>query len=334
MFEFHRLLAGGALAFALVAQSFAQAVDFNWPNHGTIRFEVPDGWKLNGRQAAEIGYAFKASPKSGASALLQITLAAKDGMDSTATSELPRILERTVHEYLDGSVEKKFAPQPLPLAQGAGYYVQLTDSSLVGKAPQKDNYKVMRNGIAVLDPGALVIITMQFDNADGPEVGDMMAIVRSMAFDRSKQGDATVAARVQPFVFTRPQSKLRVGFPKLNLKVEVEREGYFLGGITPEAINISGWLEPAHRYNGLEKFWAKESGGKITGTLGREGDWETVSYTTELTSTEFTQHHLRAELSRDGTWIDLHLSAVGKSNDTELSGRLLSVLRAIQISTK
>lgn len=332
MFNHFRLFASGAIAVALVSCTLAVAIDFAWPDHGAIRFDAPESWILVGRQAEEIGYVFNVRPKSGAPALLQITLVAKAGMKAVAADDLPSLLERMTQEYVSGSVERKFLPQPLPLAHGVGYYAQFTDASLVGQPLQKDNYKVMRNAVAALDPQALVIITIQFDDPGGPEVADMMAIVRSMRFDRSLKAATTNPASAPSFVFTRPQSKLRVEFP--NVKAEMAREGYFLGGIDSLHINVSGWLEPEQRYRGLEKFWAKESRGKIAGTLGREGAWETVAYKIDLTAKDLVQWNLRAELVRDGTWVDLHLSTIGKAGESDMPQRLLNVLREVKVSTK
>lgn len=329
MRNFLRLLLG--VSWALACATVIRAADFVWPGHGTIHFDVPNTWNLVGKQAEDVGYAFNAKPKSGAAALLQITLAAKQGMKPVATTELPLLLQRTVQGYLSGSVEKQFSPVSLPLNQGVGYYVHLTDSSLVGQAPQAGNFKAMRNAVAALDPGALVIITMQFDDPDGSELSDMMAMARSMRFDRA---DSASPAAATSFVFTRPQSKLLVEFP--DLKTRVDREGYFLGATSSPQVNVSGWLEPAERYAGMKKFWAKESGGKINGVFGREGDWETVSYqiAMNLGGKKTVQQHLRAELVRDGTWVDLHLSVIGESGNLDLERQLLAVLRRTRISLK
>ena len=70
------------------------------------------------------------------------------------------------------------------MKQGCGWYDQLTDASLVGKPPVKDDHKVMRNALVALDNHTLVVITMFFDDSKGNEPNDMLSIVQSMQFKR------------------------------------------------------------------------------------------------------------------------------------------------------
>lgn len=326
----------------------ARATDFVWPGHGTIRFEVPDSWNMVGRQAADVGYAFNAKPKSGAAAKLQISLLAKEGLKPVEAAELQKMLQRTVQEYLSGSVEKSFSPQPLPLSQGVGFFMHLTDRSLVGKPPRPGDYKAMRNAVAALDPTALVVITIQFDEAQGPELADMMAMVRSMTFDRAaKRGALTATPRTDRFEFSVPESKLILRIPSANLSADTTRIGggtnnprYFkLSDATTSRI-LSGWFEPAARYDGIKKFWRNESaalaqsGFKPEGVeFAQIGPWEVVHYFQTL-SPDVHMCHVRAELSRAGTWIDLHFSATGSEPLAELRQRLTALLSSIEIAEK
>jgi len=338
-----RFLIAALLAFTSAV--VGHATDFVWPGHGTIHFDVPDSWKMVGKQAADIGYSFNAKPKSGAAALLQITLAAKPDMKPTATTELPLMLQRMVQDYLSGSVEKKFSPEPLPLSQGAGYYVHLTDRSLVGKPPQAGNFKAMRNAVAALDPGALVIITIQFDDADGTELRDMMAMVHSMRFlrDQSARPDEP-AARTGPFEFTTTKSKLalRINAPRMleSAAGAGSKPNYFALSDRQVSRIVSGWLEPAQRYAGMKKFWAGEAaalarnGFKPEGVeFAQVGPWEVVYYHQTLAA-DSRMCHLRAEVTRAGTWIDLHCSATGSEPLAELRQRLTSLLSSIEIIEK
>lgn len=344
-FSFRFLLAGlTATALAVVVH----AADFIWPGHGTISFDVPDSWKMVGNQAAEIGYAFNAKPKSGASANLQITLAAQNGQKPTTVDELPTLLLRMVKDYLSGSVEKEFSPQPFPLGQGVGYYAHLTDRSLVGKPPQPGNFKVMRNAIAALDPGALVVITIQFDDPHGTELADMMAMVRSMRFLRDQSvRQPEPATRTGPFDFTVAESKLRLRIMDTRLVEDAERAGTTIDNpryfkLSDRGISriVSGWFEPAESYDGLKKFWRGEStsltknGFKPEGVeFTKAGDWDVVYYH-QTPSPDSRMCHLRAELVRAGTWIDLHLSATGSEPLAELRERLKATLSSIEIAEK
>lgn len=323
-----------SLAFALSSAAvFAAPVEFKWPTRGTIHFDVPETWRLSGSQAGDIGFGFNGRPKSNAAAVLQITLAAKRGMNPVDSADLPKLLEKAVHDYLPGSVEKIFDPRPLPLSQGTGYFMHLTDASLVGKPPQPGDYQAMRSAVAALDSQALVIVTMNFNDPAGHEVAEMMAMVQSMRFIRKASSSPSNEAN-KPFTFSHPESRVQLAFSSREFEPMKTEAGYFLGAIPSEQVTASGWFEPAERYGGLAAFWEKESGGKINGTLGRDGDWETVLYQTKLDEKKLSQHHLRAELVRDGTWVDLHFSTVGAPDDPECIARLRRTLRSIVISNK
>lgn len=332
-------------ATTLTFASAARAAEFTWPDRGLITLDTPADWTIENRPiAGGGGYAFKLQPKSGTGSL-QITLANTPTDRPVEAAKLAATLEQVVRDYVDGSVEKKFFPQPLPLAQGTGVFVQLTDASLVGQPAQRDNFKMMRNAIDALDAHALAIITLQFDDATGPELPAMMEIVRSFRLQRlDPPGKSSAATRTGPFEFTMPEAKLRLRLPDAQLVEDSRgagaRPGYFK--LSDRAISriVSGWFEPAARYSGLQQFWRHESAGltkngfKPEGVeFTRIGDWEAIFYHQTL-SAHTRMCHLRAELVRAGTWIDLHLSATGSEPLTELRERLTSTLSSVEVSEK
>ena len=63
------------LGFILLAVATPAArYDYVWPGHGIITFDVPFSWSLMGSQAGDVGFNFKAVPKSGAAAIRQVSL--------------------------------------------------------------------------------------------------------------------------------------------------------------------------------------------------------------------------------------------------------------------
>lgn len=179
---FRPLLALLCLAASLPVA--ARATEFKWPGHGVISFDVPAGWKLKGKPADEIGYAFNGRPESGAAAILQITLVNLPEDKPVADADLPGRLQEGLAPFIAQSVEREFRAVPLRCRQGKGWYSQLTDANLVGKPPVPDDYKVMRNALIALDRHALVLVTMQFDDPTAPEADEMLALICSMRFDR------------------------------------------------------------------------------------------------------------------------------------------------------
>lgn len=337
-----------AVLSAAVLAGVLRATDFVWPGHGTIHFDVPDSWRMVGKQAEEAGYAFRARPNSPTAALLLVTVAELPPDKALDPSNLNGLLGNFVREILPTSVEKEFSPQPLPLAQGGGVYAQLTDASLVGRPPQRDNFKIMRSGVAALDLRTLAVFTIQFDDLNSPAVGDMMAMVRSLTFSREAQRDALTANNQSGrFEFTVPESKLRLLIPAGQLVPDTDRIGggtnhprYFKLGDGTGSLILSGWFEPGARYDGVKKFWRKEAAA-LTGNgfkpegveFASIGPWEVIYYHQTLAANA-RMCHVRAELARAGTWIDLHFSATGPEPLAELRQRLTSLLSSIEIIEK
>ncbi|GLH75467.1 hypothetical protein SSBR45G_03750 [Bradyrhizobium sp. SSBR45G] len=148
-----------------------------------------------------------------------------------------------------------------------------------------------------------------------------------------------------PFTFTVPQSQVIVKISEPALRsdpVEGARPGYFKLSRARPLLILSGWLEPAQQYKGLEAFWAAElRSPALTGATApthvetlREGGWEVVAY--DVSVAGLVQVHLRAERVEANAWIDLHLStrAADTSKTAKSRAELLKVLRQVQIVRK
>ncbi|CCD93573.1 exported hypothetical protein [Bradyrhizobium sp. ORS 375] len=148
-----------------------------------------------------------------------------------------------------------------------------------------------------------------------------------------------------PITFTVPQSQimLKISEPALRSDpVEGARPGYFKLSRAQPLLIVSGWLEPAQQYKGLDAFWAAElQSPALTGAAApmrvetlREGTWEVVAYDVSLPG--LVQSHLRAERVEANTWIDLHLSTrvADPSKAAKSRADLLKVLRQVQVVRK
>ena len=154
-----------------------------------------------------------------------------------------------------------------------------------------------------------------------------------------------VARSEVPFTFTVPQSKilLKITTPSLVPDASASaRPNYFKLTRREPLLIVSGWLEPAQNYKGLNAFWDGESRSPaLAGALAptrveklREGAWEVVAY--DVTVAGAVQSNLRAERVEAGTWIDLHLSTLARAAtpSTKLRADLLAALRQVQIVQK
>lgn len=162
----------------------ASARDFHWAGHGTISFDIPAGWKLEGQSDGDVGYAFRAQPESPVAAMLQITLVNTPPNKPVLAGELAERLQASLQPYIEQSVERELHPIALKCRQGKGCYAELTDAALVGKPPVAGDYKIMRSALVALDRQTLVIATMQFDDPATDEAGEMLAIVGSIRFNK------------------------------------------------------------------------------------------------------------------------------------------------------
>lgn len=153
-----------------------------------------------------------------------------------------------------------------------------------------------------------------------------------------------VARSEVPFNFTMPQSRVvvKVSDPSLLPDAAAAKPNYFKLARQEPPLIVSGWLEPAQQYKGLNAFWEGESRSPAYAgarapvrveTL-REGAWEVVAFDVSLPGA--VQSNLRAERVEAGTWIDLHLSTVARATipPTKLRAELMAALRQVQVLVK
>jgi hypothetical protein len=184
-----------ALLCFLVSMSVAQAAEFNWSARGCIDLETPSNWKVRGTTTEEGGYTFLAHPESGSNALLQISVMTIPRTLVLSDADLRLRLHDSLRTYIDQSVEKEFRVQDLACRQGRGWYAELTDAALAGQPPKKEEYKIMRSALLLLEPHTMVLATMLFDDARGPEPAEMMAMVASIHLDQSPRGETAAEPR-------------------------------------------------------------------------------------------------------------------------------------------
>ncbi len=336
-----------ALMLALLAAT-TQAVEFTWPGHGTIAVDAPANWTLRGAAGGEVGFTFRGEVDAKSAAVLQVTLVALPP-DKTAPThgEAKDRLEKMVADALPDSVEKTFSPIALKLRQGHGWYVQLTDASLVGKPPEPENLKIMRNAFASLDANTMAVITMQFDDPNSAAPAEMLRIVESLRLQAAKSDLLRVQHLDDFYELNVPPSRVTLKIPSAGLAPQRANVGggtaspryfHFTGSNT--GLVASGWFESASRYSNLISFWKGEADGLKRGgqaepahvRYGKVGDWETIDYDTAEAG--ITQSHIRAELTRAGTWIDLHGSLTRDRPAEELHAELKTFLESLVIENK
>jgi hypothetical protein len=101
------------------------------------------------------------------------------------------------------------------------------------------------------------------------------------------------------------------------------------------AFNVSGWIEPAQKYSGMQKFWESETQAwRRTGQpepmnvkFTKIEGWDAVIYDTP--SPLENNSHIRAHWLQAGTWVDIHLSMTSSRPHADIRSVLEVFLKAI-----
>jgi len=146
------------------------------------------------------------------------------------------------------------------------------------------------------------------------------------------------------FRLTVPVSRLTMTIPRGSFVHETETgvdsgPRYFQFADSTSGLIISGWFESSDGFSNLQSFWDSEESSWAKHNLPAPkdtnfltiGDWQCVSYSIDLPGV--TNNHLRAELVRDGTWIDMHISITNRKSTAENRDLLASVLESIEVTT-
>jgi hypothetical protein len=155
--------------------SLADTVDLG--AHGTLEIPVPKGWKLATAPWEQPGVALTLTPPDGANAELLINvLFVPKGMSNLKADVDGKVLNEA-GMFVDSSVEKRKTLRKFAMAGDAyGSYCVFTDASLVGKPPQKDNFKVISAGIIWFSDDISGAVSLLCDDEKGPEFAAMVSM--------------------------------------------------------------------------------------------------------------------------------------------------------------
>jgi hypothetical protein len=155
----------------------------------------------------------------------------------------------------------------------------------------------------------------------------------------------SVVERNDEFELSVPASRLVLRFPRGGLVratgpkvLATANPRYFLFEDRSSGAVLSGWFEPAERFERVRATWqgdlkARAATAQPGAAFAQIGSWDTGSYVMDLGG-EMRQSHLYAHLVRAGTWIELHLSALGRRPHAEQLEMLTEMIRSIQIQEK
>jgi hypothetical protein len=153
----------------------AETVDLG--THGTLSIDVPKGWRLKA-DSKDTGVDVSLLPPDGVNAQCLYSVVYVPKGATAAKADVDEKLLAECDQFIDMSVEKKKTLQRLAMTGDAyGVYCLFTDASLVGKPPEKDNFKIVTVGIIWFSDSIAVSWSLLGDDAKGPEFAAMIAAV-------------------------------------------------------------------------------------------------------------------------------------------------------------
>mgnify|MGYP001557055861 FL=1 len=172
-----------ALFFLLAGSVWAQSQDLNLAGHGKLAlFLVDEGWKFN---VAEYGdrLLVTITPTKddvNASCSLTITYPERDRFDNS--SRLKMEVEVRGEALAEHSSEGKAYAKAFNLSSGYGFHCDFTDPDLIGKPPEKGNFKTISMGLIHVAPDVLVEVGISADGFKSAPYQALLGMIEGMEF--------------------------------------------------------------------------------------------------------------------------------------------------------
>jgi len=310
-----------------------------------ISVRLPPGW-VEVQAVAPGGGApqfptSKYVPKDGRNAEILVTILGRGNGKISNLKSLRELFPALCRPYLatpDDHVEST----ELKLAHGVAIYASFEDPDLIGKPSQPGNFKVATPVAILLDQGIVAHATMLTDELMGGTFREALQIVESIAFagtgPRAPAGPQ-IGNRGDSIVISVPSLDAELGVPRRGFSeapAKLDEDGSYFSFSRDDGVIISGWLEPASKFQGLRKLWATDKQGIESGmgikcqdeAFEAVGNWQAVLYTVRMRN-DFVERNVRACCVAGNTWVDVHISTANASIDTEALRKLLRSLSLV-----
>jgi len=168
-------------AAGLLAQS--QTLDFG--SHGKLTLFLDDSWNFS---TSDFGdrVMVTITPKGDANATCSLTITYPDKDRYDTRSRLKQRVEVNGMPIAEGSVEGKSVAKEYSLKTGFGFYCDFTDPALVGKKPQKGNYKNMSLGMIHLATDVLMEVGISADGFNSEPYQQLLGMIEGMDFSPAR----------------------------------------------------------------------------------------------------------------------------------------------------
>lgn len=157
----------------------------------------------------------------------------------------------------------------------------------------------------------------------------------------------TISSEQENYLLSVPVSNIELLIPKGNLAENTENIGgstsnlrYFKFFDNTKNLIISGWFEPAEKFDGIDAFWKREKEAiekkaffnPENISITKNNNWDVVSY--DINIQGYTQFNIKAELIQAGTWLDIHISTIGRNLTETQRSEVFELLKSLIVREK
>lgn len=326
------------------AAALAAEVRAPLPGHGTLVFDLPEGWQADvGNPAFGPTYAARFTRADRPQFRMSLSMAwfaegkmpEREGLLKALRAEADRGAKIAV----DGTIK---------LVEPAADGPQIGHVSLDLQRPVVGAPKHRIVGFGFIDE---VTLTLNGTWGDGDDelAGQTVAMLRTA---RHESAGPPAAGRVPAegrLVVTPKEdfTELSVPASRVVLRVPTARwpaaptfgpgnhPRYFLFGAKDRTVTMSGWIETSARFSSLQDMAGDTPAAPQVRDkrFGQVGAWETMSYVHDLDRLG-QQTYLRAHRREAGTWVELRLSTLGTQPQEEALEALTAALQSIQFELR
>jgi len=334
-----------------------QATTIKLGNDGQIDIDLPATWKnadvSGGLSRSGVVYTVELRADDNTKILGRLVLLADPIINDMTKDYLLARAQQLGDREAQNSIEKKATIIPLDIENGFGAYYVLTNAKLAGKIPGPNEYKVTASFMIKYGDNLYVTAMLSSDDASNAEFQYMLKAIAGMRpvlnKPSSKEGIkiTQTAQGMQISIATSPKKLFILGKslkPRKHLSGgEMNNPGYFSFQDTQTNILISGWIEPATKfqYSSAKEMWNSDKAGKTKDNIlmpkneeyQQIGDWNVYLYDLQMPP-QFkgvSNTHLRANYLDKGTWIDVHLSLTKDIPSKTLRETLIAYLKTLSI---
>lgn len=180
----------------------AQTETIDLRSHGSLTLYLEDNWKVG---TSEFGdrVIVNIEPKDDTNAVCNLTITFPEQDRLSTKAKLKMQVEVNSRVYEEHSVEGKSVARELNTQAGFGYYCNFTDPELIGKAPQKGNFKTISVGMVHVTAEVLVEFGINADGFRSEPYQQLLGALEGMEYKPRRLAVAPVRAKV-PLLLARP----------------------------------------------------------------------------------------------------------------------------------